>query len=71
MIIRIIDLFSRGKSDNKINIFHQVINRFKQLMANDQIEDANAIGEEYICNGEATDDNYQWLCVNYQSLKED
>ena len=31
MIIRIIDLFSRGKSDNKINKFHQVINRFKQL----------------------------------------
>ena len=47
------------------------INRFKQLLDNDQIEDANAIGEEYICNGEVEDDNYQWLCVNYQSLKED
>ena len=47
------------------------INRFKQLMSNDQIEDANAIGEEYICNGEAEKDDYQWLCVNYQSLKED
>ena len=47
------------------------INRFKQLMSNNQIEDANAIGEEYICNGEVEDDNYQWLCVNYQSLKED
>ena len=45
--------------------------RFKQLMENDQIEDANAIGEEYICNGEAEKDEYQWLCVNYQSLKED
>tara|TARA_B000000532_G_C18625401_1_gene301704 strand:+ start:156 stop:341 length:186 start_codon:yes stop_codon:yes gene_type:complete len=43
---------------------HYII-RFKQLMENDQIEDANAIGEEYICNGEATDDNYQWLCLNY------
>ena len=47
------------------------INRFKQLMSNNQIEDANAIGEEYICNGEVEDDNYQWLCVNYQSLRED
>ena len=47
------------------------ISRFKQLMENDQIEDANAIGEEYICNGEAEKDEYQWLCVNYQSLKED
>ncbi len=28
------------------------ISRFKQLLDNDQIEDANAIGEEYICNGE-------------------
>ena len=55
-----------------VEIFsNHYINRFKQLMANDQIGDANAIGEEYICNGEATDDNYQWLCVNYQSLKED
>ena len=41
------------------------ISRFKQLLDNDQIEDANSIGEEYICNGEATDDNYQWLCLNY------
>ena len=40
-------------------------------MANDQIEDADAIGQEYICNGEALNDDYQWLCVNYQSLKED
>ena len=47
------------------------ISRFKQLMENDQIEDANAIGEEYICNGEAEKDEYQWLCVNYQLLKED
>ena len=49
---------------------HYII-RFKQLMENDQIEDANAIGEEYVCNGEAEKDDYQWLCVNYQSLKED
>ena len=55
-----------------VEIFsNNYISRFKQLMENDQIEDANAIGEEYICNGEAEKDEYQWLCVNYQSLKED
>ena len=42
------------------------ISRFKQLLDNDQIEDANAIGEEYICNGEVEDDYYQWFYVNYQ-----
>ena len=41
------------------------ISRFKQLIANDQIEDADSIGEEYICNGEALKDAYQWLCLNY------
>ena len=49
-----------------VEIFsNHYISRFKQLMANDQIEDANAIGEEYICNGEAEKDEYQWLCLNY------
>jgi hypothetical protein len=42
------------------------VERFKQLMDNDQIYDANAIGQEYICNGEVEKDNYQWLYVNYQ-----
>ncbi len=43
------------------------VERFKQLMENDQIDDANAIGQEYLCNnGEVDDDNYQWLYVNYQ-----
>ena len=43
------------------------VERFKQLMENDQIDDANAIGQEYLCNnGEVEDDNYQWLYVNYQ-----
>ena len=35
-------------------------------MASDRIKDANAIGEEYICNGEVEDDDYQWFYVNYQ-----
>ena len=41
------------------------ISRFKQLLDNNQIEDANSIGQEYICNGEAEKDDYQWLCLNY------
>ena len=44
------------------------VERFKQLMENDQIDDANAIGQEYLCNnGEVEDDNYQWLYLNYLS----
>ena len=42
------------------------ISRFKQLLDNDQIEDANANGEEYICNGQVEDADYQWFYVNYQ-----
>jgi len=42
------------------------VERFKQLVDNDQIHDANAIGQEYLCNnGEVENDNYQWLYVNY------
>ena len=49
-----------------VEIFsNHYISRFKQLIANDQIEDADAIGQEYICNGEAQNDDYQWLCLNY------
>ena len=49
-----------------VEIFsNHYINRFKQLISNDQIEDADAIGEEYICNGEALKDDYQWLGLNY------
>ena len=33
---------------------------------NEQYQDADAIAQEYICNGEVEDDNYQWLYVNYQ-----
>ena len=49
-----------------VEIFsNHYINRFKQLISNEKIEDADAIGEEYICNGEALKDDYQWLCLNY------
>ena len=33
---------------------------------NDQVKDAYAIAEEYICNGEVEKDDYQWFYVNYQ-----
>ncbi len=35
-------------------------------MDNNQLEDAYAIAQEYVCNGEVENDDYQWLCVNYQ-----
>ena len=44
------------------------ISRFKQLLDDDRIEDANAIGEEYVCNGEVESDDYQWLCTNYHGV---
>ena len=40
--------------------------RFTYLRDNEQYQDADAIAQEYICNGEVEDDNYQWLYVNYQ-----
>ena len=42
------------------------LNRFKHLIDNDRMKDAYSIGEEYVCNGEVSDDNYQWFYVNYQ-----
>ena len=42
------------------------VERFRQLRDNEQYQDADAIAQEYICNGEVENDNYQWLYVNYQ-----
>ena len=42
------------------------LNRFKYLIDNDRMKDAYSIGEEYVCKGEVSDDNYQWFYVNYQ-----
>ena len=42
------------------------VERFRQLRDNEQYQDADAIAQEYVCNGEVEDDNYQWLYVNYQ-----
>ena len=57
--------FSLEQNVDILSAYH--VERFKQLMENDQIDDANAIGQEYLCNnGEVDNDNYQWLYVNYQ-----
>ena len=42
------------------------LERFKHLINTNRKEDAMAIGQEYICNREVEDDNYQWFYVNYQ-----
>ena len=42
------------------------VERFRQLRDNEQYQDADAVAQEYICNGEVENDNYQWLYVNYQ-----
>ena len=56
-----------GLEENVEILSDHYVERFKQLVDNDQIHDANAIGQEYLCNnGEVKDDNYQWLYVNYQ-----
>ena len=56
-----------GLEENVEILSDHYVERFKQLVDNDQINDANAIGQEYLCNnGEVENDNYQWLYVNYQ-----
>jgi len=42
------------------------LERFKQLLDDNRTEDAVSIMQEYTCNGEVEDDNYQWFYVNYQ-----
>ena len=41
------------------------VERFVYLRDNEQYQNADAVAQEYICNGEVEDDNYQWLYVNY------
>ena len=48
------------------------LERFKTLINTNRKEDAMSIGQEYICNREVEDDNYQWFYVNYQfQIKEE
>ena len=48
------------------------VERFKQLLDNEQREDAMSIMQEYVCNREVEKDDYQWFYVNYQfQIKEE
>ena len=48
------------------------VNRFKHLFDTNRKEDAFSIGEEYVCKGEVSNDDYQWFYVNYQfQIKEE
>ena len=58
---------------NNVEILsNHYIERFKQLLDNEQQKDAMSIMQEYVCNGEVEKDDYQWFYVNYQfQFKED
>ena len=58
---------------NNVEIFsNHYIERFKQLLDNEQQKDAMSIMQEYVCNGEVEKDDYQWFYVNYQfQIKEE
>ena len=52
-----------------VEIFsNHYIKRFKQLLDDDRKEDAISIMQEYTCNGEVEDDDYQWFYVNYHFI---
>ena len=60
--------------EQNVEIFsNHYVERFKFLLEGEMLnlqvkshKDENSIKQEYICNGEVEDDNYQWLYVNYQ-----
>ena len=55
---------------NNVEIFsNHYIERFKQLLDNEQQKDAMSIMQEYVCNGEVEKDDYQWfyVCLLYTS----
>jgi len=56
--------FSLEQNVDILSAYH--VERFTHLRDNEQYQDADAIAQEYICNGEVENDNYQWLYVNYQ-----
>lgn len=52
---------------NNVEIFsNHYIERFKQLLDNEQQKDAMSIMQEYVCNGEVEKDDYQWFFATYQ-----
>jgi len=53
--------------DQNVQILSEhYVNRFKHLIDTNRKEDAFSIGEEYVCKGEVSHDDYQWFYVNYQ-----
>ena len=56
--------FSLEQNVDILSAYH--VERFTYLRDNEQYQDADAIAQEYVCNGEVENDNYQWLYVNYQ-----
>ena len=55
--------FSLEQNVDILSAYH--VERFTHLRDNKQYQDADSIAQEYICNGEVEDDNYQWMYVNY------
>ena len=53
--------FSLEQNVDILSAYH--VERFTHLRDNEQYQDADAIAQEYICNGEVENDNYQALCV--------
>ena len=48
------------------------LNRFKHLIDTNRKQDAYSIGQEYVCKGEVSNDDYQWFYVNYKfQIKEE
>ena len=56
--------FSLEQNVDILSDYH--VERFTHLRDNEQYQDADAIAQEYICNGEVEHDDYKWLYVNYQ-----
>ena len=59
--------------DQNVQILSEhYVNRFTHLIDTNRKEDAFSIGEEYVCKGEVSNDDYQWFYVNYQfQIKEE
>ena len=56
-----------NKLEENVEILsNHYLERFKTLINTNRKEDAMSIGQEYICNREVEDDDYQWFYVNYQ-----
>ena len=57
---------SNNLLENVEVLSNHYIKRFKHLIDTNRKQDAHSIGEEYLCNGEVSDDDYQLFYVNYQ-----